>query len=105
MPQLVPVVAEHQRVRRARQYDELYGGLLDQIPARQTALSDPGADPADVARQVTRVVDLAKGKRPFRVHIDPENDGAEEAFSLGDRLRATYLDRLGLSDLLAPAAV
>src|SRR5439155_10094896 len=23
MPQLVPVVAEHQRVRRARQYDEL----------------------------------------------------------------------------------
>ena len=87
----------------ARQYDELCGGLLDQIPARQTAMSDPGADPADVARQITQVVDLPKGKRPFRVHIDPEHDGAEEAFTLGDRLRATYLHRLGLGDLLAPA--
>jgi hypothetical protein len=44
------------------------------------------------------------GTEPCRVHIDPEHDGAEEAFTLGDRLRATYLHRLGLSDLLAPAA-
>jgi hypothetical protein len=46
----------------------------------------------------------SQGKAAFRIYIDPEHDGAEEAFTLGDRLRATYLHRLGLSDLLAPAA-
>jgi NAD(P)-dependent dehydrogenase (short-subunit alcohol dehydrogenase family) len=39
-----------------------------------------------VARQIARVGGLAKGQRPFRVHVDPMHDGAEEVFDLGDRI-------------------
>jgi hypothetical protein len=76
---------------------------MQQIPARQSAMSDGDADPGEVARQITRVVGLPKGLRPFRVHIDPMHDGAEEVFDLGDRIRADFYKRIGFEDLLAPA--
>jgi NAD(P)-dependent dehydrogenase (short-subunit alcohol dehydrogenase family) len=85
-----------------REYEELYAGIMQQIPARQTALSDADADPSEVARQITRVVALPKGQRPFRVHIDPMHDGAEEVFNLGDRIRTEFYHRIGLDDLLTP---
>src|ERR1700728_1381644 len=44
-----------------------------------------------------------KGTRPFRVHIDPMHDGAEEVFNLGDRIRQDFFHRIGLEDLLRPA--
>jgi len=44
------------------------------------------------------------GKRPFRVHVDPSQDGAEITFAVMDRVRAEILHRVGLSDLLAPRA-
>jgi NAD(P)-dependent dehydrogenase (short-subunit alcohol dehydrogenase family) len=84
------------------EYEELYAGIMQQIPARQTAMSDADADPSEVARQITRVVGLPKGKRPFRVHIDPMHDGAEEVFNLGDRIRTEFYQRIGLDDLLTP---
>ena len=74
-----------------QQYDQLYAGIMDEIPARQARMAPPGADPAEVARQITRVVGLPKGQRPFRVHIDPMHDGAEEVFNLGDRIRSRVL--------------
>jgi hypothetical protein len=36
------------------------------------------------------------------VHIDPANDGAEEVSSVADRIRAEFLGRIGLADLLFP---
>ena len=50
------------------------------------------------------VVDLPFGKRPFRVHIDPANDGAEVVNGVADRVRAELLRNIGLADLLKPAA-
>jgi hypothetical protein len=44
------------------------------------------------------------GKRPFRVHIDPTQDGAEVAFAVIDRVRNEMLHRVGFSDLLHPRA-
>jgi NAD(P)-dependent dehydrogenase (short-subunit alcohol dehydrogenase family) len=85
------------------EYDELYAGIMDEIPARQARMSPPDADPAEVARQITRVVGLAKGERPFRVHVDPMHDGAEEVFNLGDRIRSEFYQRIGFADLLRPA--
>jgi NAD(P)-dependent dehydrogenase (short-subunit alcohol dehydrogenase family) len=87
----------------AEQYEELYAGIMEEIPARQLAMSDADADPAEVARQIVRVIDLPKGTRPFRVHIDPMHDGAEEVFDLGDRIRREFFHRIGFDDLLAPA--
>jgi NAD(P)-dependent dehydrogenase (short-subunit alcohol dehydrogenase family) len=87
----------------AAAYDEFYAGIMEEIPARQAALTPTNADPSEVARQIVRVVDLPKGKRPFRVHIDPMHDGAEEVFDLGDRIRRGFFHRIGFDDLLSPA--
>jgi hypothetical protein len=48
------------------------------------------------------VVGLAKGQRPFRVHVDPMHDGAEEVFDLGDRIRTEFYQRIGFAGLLEP---
>jgi hypothetical protein len=54
-----------------------------------------------VAAAIVKVADAPFGKRPFRVHIDPTQDGAEVAFAVMDRLRTEMLDRVRLDELLA----
>ena len=56
----------------------------------------------DVADEIVKVVDMPFGKRPFRIHYDPTEDGANVGFTVLDRLRAEMLHRVGLSDLLKP---
>jgi hypothetical protein len=87
----------------AAAYDERYAGLMDAVGRRLAELAPDDADPAEVARQIARVVDLPKGERPFRVHIDPAHDGGEEVNALGDRIRERFYRRIGLGDLLHPA--
>lgn len=86
----------------AEAYESRYAGLLDQVGARLAELSPADADPTEVARQIAAVVDLPKGRRPFRVHIDPADDGAEVVNAVGDRVRREFYRRVGLSDLLRP---
>jgi hypothetical protein len=62
----------------------------------------PEADASSVADAIVRVVDAPFGKRPFRVHIDPTEDGADVAFAVIDRVRNEMLHRVGFSDLLRP---
>lgn len=85
------------------EYETHYAGLVNQVNDRLAALAPADADPTEVARQIVRVVDLPKGQRPFRVHIDPANDGAEEVNNVGDRIRDQFYRRIGLADLLKPA--
>jgi NAD(P)-dependent dehydrogenase (short-subunit alcohol dehydrogenase family) len=66
------------------------------------ALEPADADAASVADAVVKVVDAPFGKRPFRVHIDPSQDGAEIVNGVADRVRAELLWRIGLQDLLHP---
>jgi NAD(P)-dependent dehydrogenase (short-subunit alcohol dehydrogenase family) len=66
-------------------------------------LAPDNADPQEVAVQIARVVDLPKGKRPFRVHIDPSDDGAQAVNAVGDEIRKLFYQRIGLGDLLQPA--
>ena len=56
-----------------------------------------------LSARLLAVVDTEKGQRPFRVHVDPSDDGAEVVFAVGDRIRAEFLRRVGLEDLLHPA--
>jgi hypothetical protein len=51
------------------------------------------------------VVDAPFGERPFRVHVDPSEDGASVAFAVIDRVRNEMLHRVGFSDLLKPRSV
>jgi hypothetical protein len=41
---------------------------------------------------------------PFRRHLDLANDGAEEVNADAYRVRAEFLARAGLADLLSPGA-
>jgi hypothetical protein len=67
----------------AEDYETRYAGLMDEVSKRLGALAPADADPGEVARQIARVVDLPKGQRPFRVAIDPANDGAETVNNVG----------------------
>ncbi|WP_224392469.1 SDR family NAD(P)-dependent oxidoreductase [Pseudonocardia sp. ICBG1293] len=87
----------------AEAYEQHYAGLTDQVGARLAELAPPDADPAEVARAMVRVVDTPAGRRPFRVHIDPADDGAEVVNAVGDRVRTEFYRRVGLEDLLRPA--
>lgn len=89
----------------AAAYEERYGGLMDQVGARLAELAPADADPAEVARAIVRVVDTPAGERPFRVHVDPADDGAEVVNAVGDRVRTEFYRRIGLDDLLHPRAL
>lgn len=54
---------------------------------------------------VGQIVDTPFGERPFRVHVDPSNDGAAVAFAVIDRVREEMLNRVGFSDLLKPRPI
>jgi hypothetical protein len=54
-------------------------------------------------RRCDRVVDAPFGKRPFRVHIDPSQDGCEVVNGVADRVRREMFFRIGLEDLLHPS--
>lgn len=83
-------------------YQVEYAGLTDQVAARLAELAPADQDPSEVARAVVDLVDTPKGRRPFRVHVDPADDGAAVVFALGDRVRAEFYRRVGLEDLLVP---
>ncbi|MEU0284215.1 SDR family oxidoreductase [Streptomyces sp. NPDC006147] len=84
----------------AEAYDELYEGLMDDVGKRLAALSPPDADAGEVARTIVAVVDAPKGERPFRVTVDPADDGSERVSEVADRIRSEFYDRIGLTDLL-----
>jgi len=69
------------------------------------SLEPADADPAAVARAIVDVVDAPFGQRPFRVHVDPSQDGAEIVNGVADRVRAELLRRIGLGDILHPRMV
>src|ERR1700675_606534 len=80
-----------------------YAGMGEKIRNAFAAIVPPEADASSVADAIVRVVDAPFGKRPFRVHIDPTEDGADAAFAVVDRVRNEMLHRVGFSDLLTPA--
>jgi NAD(P)-dependent dehydrogenase (short-subunit alcohol dehydrogenase family) len=80
-----------------------YAGFGEEVQKAFAAIVPDDADPAPVADLIAQAVDMPFGKRPFRIHYDPTQDGADVGFTVLDRLRAEMLHRVGLSDLLRPA--
>lgn len=92
-------------VDRAAEYAQGPTADIADIALRNLAgIAPPDADPEEVARAIVRVVGMPSGKRPFRVHIDPASDGAEVVNMVADRIRAEFLRRIQLGDLLGPSA-
>jgi NAD(P)-dependent dehydrogenase (short-subunit alcohol dehydrogenase family) len=88
---------------RAAEYETgPYAGIAERALTGLAGLEPADADPSEVARQIVRVVDLPFGKRPFRVHVDPSQDGAEIVNGVADRMRREMYRNIGLQDLLSP---
>ncbi len=79
-----------------------YAGFADQVREGFASIVPADADVAAVADAIVKVVDTPFGKRPFRVHIDPTQDGAEVVNAVSNRVRAELLRRIGLTDVLIP---
>ncbi|ACM27493.1 SDR family oxidoreductase [Rhizobium rhizogenes] len=88
---------------RAAEYDDgPYAGVPDQALKGLASLEPADADAASVAVAIVDVVNMPFGTRPFRIHIDPSEDGAEIVNGVADRVRAELFRRIGLEDLLRP---
>jgi hypothetical protein len=84
-----------------REYDKgPYVGVGAYVQKAFATFVPPDADASALAGAIVQVVNTPFGKRPFRVHIDPTEDGASVGFTVLDRVRAEMLHRVGLSDLL-----
>ncbi|GAA1650202.1 SDR family oxidoreductase [Kribbella alba] len=83
-------------------YETRYAGLMEQVSHKLRELEPAWADVAEVAEAIVTVVDTEKGRRPFRVHIDPSDDGAAVVNAVADRVRTEFLRRVELDDLLHP---
>ena len=81
-------------------YETKYAGLMDQVATKLAALSPADADASLVSEKIASIVALPEGQRPYRVHIDPANDGSEEVSNVADRIRREFLARVDLADLL-----
>jgi hypothetical protein len=79
-----------------------YKGYGKKIQEAFGAIVPEDADVGAVAEAIVKVVDAPFGKRPFRVHIDPAQDGAEVTFGVIDRVRTEMLHRVHLDELLRP---
>jgi NAD(P)-dependent dehydrogenase (short-subunit alcohol dehydrogenase family) len=80
-----------------------YKGFAEDVMKGFASIVPPDADASAVGEAMVKLVDTPFGKRPFRVHIDPAQDGAEVVNMVCDRVRAELLRRIGLEDVLTPA--
>ncbi|HJU37974.1 MAG TPA: SDR family NAD(P)-dependent oxidoreductase [Tahibacter sp.] len=88
---------------RAAEYDAgPYAGFGGEVQTAFARIVPDDADANLVADAIVGIVGAPHGRRPFRVHVDPTQDGADVGFTVLDRLRAEMLHRVGLSDLLRP---
>ncbi|MFF9675839.1 SDR family oxidoreductase [Streptomyces eurythermus] len=81
-------------------YATRYAGLVEQVAGKLAALSPADAEASMVSDEIARIVALPGGSRPYRVHIDPADDGSEAVSEVADRVRNEFLTRIGLADLL-----
>jgi NAD(P)-dependent dehydrogenase (short-subunit alcohol dehydrogenase family) len=82
------------------EYETKYPGLIEQVAGKLAALAPEGAEASLVSDEIARIVALPAGQRPFRVHVDPADDGSERVSDLADSVRQEFLARVDLADLL-----
>jgi len=84
-------------------YEAHYAGLSAQVGQALAKLEPADADVGAVAQAIVAAVDAPYGRRPYRVHVDPSDDGSGIVSGVADRMRAQLLERAGLADLLRVA--
>lgn len=87
---------------RDAEYGAKYGALRDGMAKALADIFPAGRTAGEVADEIVRVVNLPAGRRPFRVHVDPSEDGSEVVSAVNDRVRAEFYRRIGIAQLLPP---
>jgi hypothetical protein len=59
----------------------------------------PEADVSAEPEAIVKVVDAPFGKKPFRVHVDPTQDGAEVVNAVSDRVRVSFFVDCGMTQI------
>ncbi|KAL8826634.1 MAG: hypothetical protein Q9191_003682 [Dirinaria sp. TL-2023a] len=87
----------------AEEYDQgASKGLSTRVTDGLVKVVAKDADPGNVARAIVGVVGMEFGKRPFRVHVDTQGDGAHVVNPVADRMREQAMKDMELDDLLTP---
>ena len=74
---------------------------LGELTMKGTALMPPpDADPALVAEALVELSTIPRGKKPFRMFVDPAMDGAEAGAAVVDNNKVNAYRRTGLMDYL-----
>jgi NAD(P)-dependent dehydrogenase (short-subunit alcohol dehydrogenase family) len=84
----------------AKIYEASNHDFEDKILKGLAALEPADADPSSVADAIIEVVNAPAGKRPYRIHINPSQDGADIVAGVSDRMRSEMLRQIGLGDIL-----
>ena len=84
----------------AAEYEDLYPNLMDQVGQKLAELFPVGKSAQLVADEIVNIVNMPIGQRPYRVHVDPADDGSEKVSDLADANRIAFLNRIGLDDLI-----
>ncbi|MCM8565159.1 SDR family oxidoreductase [Thauera linaloolentis] len=82
-----------------------YAGFEQEVLDGLATCEPEDADVSTVAQAIVDIVGSPYGHRPFRVHVDPSSDGCEVVNAVADRIRAEFLRRIGLSDVLSPRLI
>lgn len=78
-----------------------YAGFEGEVLKQLEAAGPADADVKSVAEAIVKVVDAPYGQRPFRVTVDPGQDGSDVVTTVLDRIRAEFIRRIGFPDLLS----
>ena len=79
---------------------KVYHGWLERSLEGAAKMGPSDADPQDVAKAILKVMKTPKGRRPFRVHVEPAWDGSEVVHGVCEQIRRGYLIRMGCEELL-----
>jgi NAD(P)-dependent dehydrogenase (short-subunit alcohol dehydrogenase family) len=89
------------RARVAEYQTGPYSGFEEETLERLAATVPADANVKSVADAIVRIVEMRHGERPFRVTVDPAQDGSEVVTTVLDRVRAEFIRRIGFPDLLS----
>lgn len=77
-----------------------YKGFFKQFLEGVEKLQPKDADMSQVSKMMAEVVEMPHGTRPYRVHVDPLDDGSEAVSDVADKVREDMLRKMGFGDLL-----
>lgn len=75
-------------------------GVSEQTMTGTASVVPEDAEPSSVADALVELASIPRGKKPFRVTVDPAGDGGEVGAAVIDKFGADFYRRIGLEKIL-----